>query len=333
MRIVFVGALIALGSVTFGACGSDSDDVAAGGSSANAGTGGSGTGGTGTGGTNSGGGGTGGLAIDGASDGSTNCEPPDMLIALDRTLTMHRTVSGAVPTDAPDYQSSKWYQAVTALEQVTAAPLDQTVRFGLELWPRDPGGTACNTLAEQVAAKPTTNTACEAGEVVIPTGLGSGAAIASYLDPATTKLCFSTPTGEALNTAATYLAGNAVTGRDQFVVLVTDGADWDQSCPTPSPQANVAALAAAGVKTFVVGFFDSSGSDAGGGVGEEFLNDMACAGQTAKGFPAPCTQQGNTWVATDPAGPTLYYQTSSAAELTASLKELAGTVCCDCVPR
>lgn len=329
MRLAFlVGSCILLLPAVFPACGSDSDDVAAGGSSATAGTSGSGTGGTGTGGT-----GTGGIAIDATSDGTTSCEPPDMLIALDRTLTMHRTVSGATPTDAPDYQSSKWFQAVTALEAVTAAPLDQTVRFGLELWPRDPGGTACNTLAEQVAAKPTTNTACEAGEVVIPTGLGSGAAIAAYLDPATTKLCFSTPTGEALNTAATYLAGSAVAGRDQFVVLVTDGADWDQSCPDPSPQANVSALAVAGVKTFVVGFFDSSGSDAGGGVGEEFLNDMACAGQTAKDFPDPCTQQGASWVAKDPSGPTLYYQTSSAAELTASLKELAGTVCCDCVPR
>jgi hypothetical protein len=314
------------------ACGSDSEDVASNtGGGGSGGTGGGSTGGSA--GASTGGAGTGGIAIDATTDGNTSCEPPDMLIALDRTLTMHRTVTGAVPTDAPDYQSSKWWQAVTALEQVTAAPLDQGVRFGLELWPKDPGGTACNTLAEQVAAKPTTNASCEAGEVVIPPGLGTGAAIASYLDPATTKLCFSTPTGEALNTAATYLAGSAVAGRDQFVVLVTDGADWDFSCPDPSPQAKVAELAAAGVKTFVVGFFDSSGSDAGGGVGEEFLNDMACAGQTAKGFPAPCTQEGNTWVATDPSGPTLYFQTSSATELTTALKEVAGSVCCNCVPR
>lgn len=318
------------------ACSSEPKEVAGnggaggGGGTANAG-GSGGSGGVGAGGA----GGSGGLVIDGGggSDGG-GCEPPDMLIVLDRTLTMHRTPSGATPTDAPTYASSKWYQAITALEQVAAAPLDQTVRFGLELWPRDPGGALCNTLSEQVtASKQATNTPCEAGEIAVPPALGTGATIGQTLDPATTKICFSTPTGSALQTAQSFLAQSAVTGRAQYIVLVTDGADWDKSCPNPAPQPIVQALAAAGVKTYVVGFFDPTGSDAGGGVGEEFLNDMACAGQTAKSFSTSCTQSGTGYVATSPSGPALFFQATSAAELEAALQDVAGQVCCDCVPR
>ncbi len=98
----------------------------------------------------------GGFILDGGSQGgqgggSAACDPPDVLIMLDRTLTMHKTPSGATPADAPDYASSKWSQAITAIDQLVAPPLDTTVRFGLELWPREAEG--CITLAERVENK------------------------------------------------------------------------------------------------------------------------------------------------------------------------------------
>jgi hypothetical protein len=226
------------------------------------------------------------------------CDAPDVLIALDRTLTMHRTPEGTKPTDAPDYASSKWSQALSGIKKVVNAQ-DQQFRFGLELWPRDPGGGACVTLAEQVTgSKKATNKACEPGEIVVPPALGSGATIASKLDPKTATLCFSTPTGEALITASTYLTSNLTPGRAQYVVLVTDGADWADTCPDPDPLIRVQQLAASGIKTFVVGFF-AQGS-APGGVGISFLNDMACAGQTAKDFAKSCKQGATGYTAADP---------------------------------
>ncbi len=69
-------------------------------------------------------------------------------------------------------------------------------------------------------------------------------------------------------------------------MLVTDGADWDQSCPTPNPLTVVQQLAKDGIKTFMVGF-SATGDVKPGGTGAPFLNDMACAGLTAKGFPTP----------------------------------------------
>ncbi|MEP7122593.1 MAG: hypothetical protein ABJE95_16845, partial [Byssovorax sp.] len=52
----------------------------------------------------------------GTGVGGASCDPPDVLIALDRTLTMHKTPEGSEPMDAPAYASSKWYQALTAIK-------------------------------------------------------------------------------------------------------------------------------------------------------------------------------------------------------------------------
>ena len=261
------------------------------------------------------------------TDPPVDCLPPDALILLDRTLTMHKTVAGATPADAPDYASSKWYQAIAAIEKFTTPPLDATVRFGLELWPRDPGGGQCITLAERVTnSKTATNPMCEPGEVVIEPALGNGDVIADLLDPAATLLCSTTPTGQALIDAGTYLAGKKEANRDQYAILVTDGADWDFSCPEPSPLLAVQDLAEQGVKTHIVGF---SGEEAQlGAIG--FLNDLACAGQTAKGFPGPCVEGPDGWTAL-PGGQTpVYLQADDADELATALTAVAGQLCCGC---
>jgi Mg-chelatase subunit ChlD len=261
------------------------------------------------------------------TDPPVDCLPPDALILLDRTLTMHKTVSGGTPVDAPEYQSSKWYQAIAAIESFTKPPLDGTLRFGLELWPRDPGGGQCVTLAERVTnTKMATNPMCEPGEVVIEPATGNGDAIADLLDPATTLLCSTTPTGQALLDAGTYLAGIKEDKRDQHAILVTDGADWDFSCPEPSPLIAVQDLAKQGVKTHIVGF---NGEEAQlGAIG--FLNDLACAGQTAKGFPGPCVEGPDGWTAL-PGGKTpVYLQADDAEQLGTALTAVAGQLCCGC---
>ena len=258
------------------------------------------------------------------------CDAPEVLFALDRTLTMHRTPDGATPADGPDYASSKWYQAVSAIDDVVTTPgLETELRLGLELWPRDPGGGQCVTLAQQVTkSKMATNPSCETGEIVVAPALQTGAAIDAALDPATTLICQSTPTGSGLQTAFDWMVDNATPGRDQYVVLVTDGADWDQTCPDPSPLAKVQQLAGAGIRTYVVGFF---GAEAQGKAGP-FLNELACAGQTATGFPGPCTPTPNGWQATNPDDPMPLYLIAGDGELTNTLTGVAAEIAAMCTP-
>jgi Mg-chelatase subunit ChlD len=257
------------------------------------------------------------------------CDPPEVLFALDRTLSMHRTPDGATPVDAPAYASSKWSQAITAIEGVVTAGLDKDLRFGLELWPRDPGGGQCLTLEERIKdSKPATNPQCEAGEILVPPGLSTGATIDAALDPLTTHICVSTPTGTALLTASDWLVANAVPGRRQYVVLVTDGADWDLSCPDPSPFLTTQKLAAAGIQTYVVGFF---GAEAQAGA-VKFMNDMACAGQTAKDFAQNCVQMGSGYQAKDPNLQTPLYLQAGDNELPATLTAIADEILQFCQP-
>ncbi|MFO0616631.1 MAG: vWA domain-containing protein [Polyangiaceae bacterium] len=264
-----------------------------------------------------------------SSSGNGVCEPPDLLIALDRTLTMHFMPNGVDPADAPAYASSKWSQAITAIEALVTPKVDQTIRFGLELWPKEEPG--CITLAERVEnTKMATNAFCEDGEVLASPALGASGTIPALLDPTTTKICISTPTGKGLLTASAHLESIAKAGRDQFILLVTDGADWDASCPDPNPLDVTRQIAAAGVKTFILGF-SATGDIMPNGIGAPFLNDMACAGGTAIDFATNCVMGPNGYQAKDPNGPTLYFQASDAAALSKALDAVAALVCCDCV--
>lgn len=321
--------MLVLSTFALTACSGSGDT----GSTGSSGTGGGGTGG-GSGGVGAtGGGGEGGLigsgGFGGTGTGGASCEPPDMLIALDRTLTMHRMPDGTTPVDGPDYQSSKWWQAITAIEGLVTPELDQSIRFGLELWPKEEAG--CITLAERVLdTVPATNPQCSDGEVLLSPALGASGAIAAALDPATTKICISTPTGAALLSAADHLGQIKKPERDQYILLVTDGADWEQSCPLPDPVGVTQQLAKSGIKTFVLGF-SATGDIMTGGVGAAFLNDMACAGMTAKDFATGCMMGAEGYVAVDPAGSTLYLQASDGAALATALDGVAASVCCDCV--
>lgn len=254
-----------------------------------------------------------------------SCEPPDMLIVLDRTMSMHKRPDGSQPANnAAGYAESKWGIAIAALEQATAA-LDLTIRFGLELFPRDPGGDVCVTISERLAGMTATNPDCQQGEVVVPPALDTADTIASTLDVESTLLCTSTPIGAGLVVARDALAATQDPVRAQFALLLTDGQD---TCDAALPLATVQAMAAAGVNTYVIGFGAEGVTD---GIDRGALNDLACAGQTAPGFPAPCTMSGAGYVATDRTGPALYLAADDAASLTTALGAVAGEVCCNCV--
>jgi hypothetical protein len=180
------------------------------------------------------------------------------------------------------------------------------------------------TLAQRVGGTEATNPDCQAGEIVTEPADATGPAIAGALDPDTTLLCNTTPIGAGLETAADELASVREPDRAQFVLFVGDGRD---TCDAPAVIAAAQALARDGVRTNVVSF-DGSGE----GIDGAMLNDMACAGQTASGFPAGCTSDADgDYTASDPAGPALYLQAENAAELDDVLENISTDLCCGCV--
>jgi hypothetical protein len=264
------------------------------------------------------------------------CQAPDMLIVLDRTLSMSAEPNGHAPpnTDA-GHALSKWLLATDVVKAVTTAPSDQTIRFGLELFPLDPqtvtdaGATGhCVTLTQLLQGAASTNSTCVPAEIDVVPALGTGAQIASILDPETRHLCNSTPIASALETATAALKSIADPIRKQFVLLVTDGGE---TCRGKQSIGVAQALATAGIDTFVVGF---GAKDAGaGGVNRVLLNDLACAGRTAANFSTACrlADGGSGYVPVTPGGPDLFFTAEDGAGLEAALKSIEGQICCGCV--
>ena len=270
---------------------------------------------------------------DGAGDDASACIVPDMLVVLDHTDSMSDEPNGAQPPNtAAGQKLTKWWLATDAVKAVVAPPLDTKVAYGLELFPLDPqtvdaGGTGtCKTLSQLLGGTASTNKSCQPAELLVPPATSTGTTITGILDPTTLRLCVSTPIALALGTAQTELVSIAKAGVAQYVLLVTDGAETCSGDVTAAAQK----LAAGGVKTFVVGF---GSADAGAaGVSVTTLNDAACAGMTAIGFPGPCTQVdgGGGYVATKPGGPPVVYLAEDGASLQAALQKITSTVCCGC---
>ncbi len=220
------------------------------------------------------------------------CDPPDTLIVLDRSDSM-----GASPGFAADGGTlpPKWTLAVGAVDAITAAPTDTQLRYGLEVLPK-------------------VSDRCGTGELLVPADLSRGATIASTL--ASTSLLSGTPIGGALEIAQTMLQAVKVTGRRQYVVLVTDG---NETCSTNGPLPVVQALAAAGVMTYVVAFGDV----------KPLLNDLACAGMTAKNFSTSCEKTSTGYVSNGGTA-ALYFSALDGVSLKNALATIAGDVCCGC---
>lgn len=247
------------------------------------------------------------------------CEPPDLLIVFDRTLSMQRQPNGdQTPTEQPEL--SKWYLAIDAVEKISQK-FEEQVRFGLELFPRNPADGSCVTLAELLGGKKATNPKCEPGELLVPVAVNAASEIAAALDPSATLLCISTPIGSALDTAMSHLASVQNPIRKQYILILTDGRD---TCDSPDPVERTQALKSAGIASFVVGF-DGSGK----GIDPATLNNMACAAQTAPDFKKNCVDQGGgNYVAADPEGPALFISATDGADLQTKLDAIAALIGC-----
>jgi hypothetical protein len=267
-----------------------------------------------------------------AEDGGASCNAPDVLIVLDHTDSMSAEPTGQKPANtAAGHLLSKWYLATQAIKAVVAPPMDEQIAYGLEPFPLDPqvitdaGATGvCQTLTGLLGGMHSTNTSCEPGEVLVAPATGNGAKISNILDPETMRLCVSTPIALALDMARMELAAVARSGAGQYVVLVTDGGETCKGDVTSAAQQ----LASAGIKTFVVGF---GAADAGsGGVNKNLLDNVACAGMTAVGFPAPCTKGATGYTATKTAGAPLFYLAEDGPSLQTALHAITSSVCCGC---
>jgi hypothetical protein len=270
---------------------------------------------------------------DSVVDTGVNCEPPDVLVLLDRTMTMHFRPDGtetpAAENDVTGRKKTKFAIAIDALRGLFTK-YDTQVRFGLELWPRERDNCiSVKTRIDQSYGTPAgpPNPSCEAGEIKSAPGLGNASGMAALLDVETTPLCLTTPLAAALDTAGTYLGGIKIAKRAQFLLLVTDGADYDLSCPTPDPIAKLGTLADSGLKTFVVGFGADSSST---GVDPVKMNKLACAAQTAKDFATACTKNAaGIYEPVDTTGAKhLYYEATDKASLESSLGTIAASLGC-----
>ena len=180
------------------------------------------------------------------------------------------------------------------------------------------------TLTQLLGGTASTNKQCMAGEIAVASAVGTGNAIATLLDPETLRLCVSTPIALALGTAQDELKTVAQANVPQYVLLVTDGGETCKGDVVGAAQA----LATAGVKTFVVGF---GKADAGAaGVNTALLDQVACAGETAIGFPAPCTKTASGYTATSTTGAPLFYLAEDGASLQTTLQSITSKVCCGC---
>jgi Mg-chelatase subunit ChlD len=191
---------------------------------------------------------------DGSGGGSfepTGCEtqnisarenPPDILIVLDRSLSM--AIGG------------RWDPSKSAVKMLTSE-YDNQAQFGLMTFP-------------------TGDSVCDGGQLDVPVAAMNASAVNGFID-ATGPTGF-TPTADTLVNALAALGDRKIVAdaipTPAYVLLVTDGEPQCPDDPAQGPRTleAVTALADAGIKTYVIGYNLA--------VGAELMNQMAQAGGT-----------------------------------------------------
>lgn len=233
------------------------------------------------------------------SDATSTCWEPEVLIAIDRTLSMRTAVDGV----------TKWDMARQAIAAI-GEKFSSGIFFGLEFFPKTVEG--CYTIADIQAGNTVNNVTCLEGEVIIPPAYDTDELINSTMESA--KLCRSSPIKSALLSARDFYVAHPPTPaeRKQFVILLTDG---KETCEKATLSCGAQELLAAGVKTYVVGF--------GGAVNPDYLNHLVCAGGTAPdpnaclvGPTSGCTE---AYLGIDP----LYFTAEDGDQLLLQLDEIA----------
>lgn len=272
---------------------------------------------------------------DGGVQTPVGCEPPDLMLILDRTGSMVQRPDGSLPPNsAAGAEQTKWYTAVTTIEAL-AEDLDSHVRFGLTLFPQDPdgaGGYDCSNLdtwLREWLPPESNDPSCQPAELMVSPAVGTSPDIASAIEVDGTGLCSTTPIGGGLAVARDELTRVADGRREQHALLITDG---DDNCDGRDGYATDSLaladqLAANVVQLHVVGF-DGSGE----GIDEAHLNDLACAGGTAPSFAQNCELAGGGYRAVaDPSPSRLFLLADDSQSLDDTLRAIGSEICCGCV--
>jgi hypothetical protein len=254
---------------------------------------------------------------EGAEGGAAACAP-EVLFVVDRSASMALRPDGTRPLDTPsDRAESRIALAAAAVKAVTAAPADESVRFGLELFP--PNESGCVTLSARITGTTPTNPACDPGELSVQPAFGSGAPIAAALDPDTILLCASDPLGEALGVVSPALDPQ----RKRYAVLLTDG---ETTCSTDAVAA-AGDLASAGISLFVIAIGLRGDPDAGF-LDNALMNELACAAGTARQQATTCTKNeaGTGSTPLQPNGSRLYYTGTTETDVETALRGVLGSL-------
>ncbi len=219
-----------------------------------------------------------------------NCDPPRVLIVLDKSSSMTGLATEQDPP--PAGTPTKWEAAVQAIQAVTQRYQGE-IAFGIMVYPYPDH--------------------CSPGQVLVDVGPNTSDDIVAALGDPPPSGGYYTPTAQSLDECASYqpLLEQQV---PRYVLLITDGWQWcDPYDPATRfmPVDSVAGLTDSGITTYVVGF--------GGGVDTLTLNRCAVAGGTAL---PNCDE-----TSSDPdASNNCYYQADDYDQLYAALDAIANEV-------
>ncbi len=241
----------------------------------------------------------------GGGDVPITLNPPNVLVVIDRSCSMRRTVTDGGFGTGPEDPTTRWNIAREAVRRLTER-FPTRVRWGLMAFPNALEGCG-DVPAAQVA--PAAGTAA----AVYAALLTSDVEPFHWCDMGDIQP-HQTPTDEALE-ASLLLPELGDAGRERFVILLTDGA---ASCgANDASMTDVGMrLAAAGIRTAAIGF----GSETTSGAAASNLEALAIAGGLA-----------------NPAGPPSYYLAADGASLDSVLDaivfpSISCTITLDSVP-